>query len=661
MAFGNASLPTRKFVYGVREFPVQPTRAVDPVTGRKAPRERFGGFDVVLYQMRLAGRFQNYLIELERIRRAATENTLLRHCPVLAQLHATATAESAAHGALQDQLKAANVVARATKSDPELARRARAQDAVANAAWRAYRAARTAAFQDAAVRAELDADAESDAEAKAWARNWFVARGLYWATAGQVTTRVKRTGPPPRFKRWEGEETISVQFQRKSDRNSPQVPVLDSKGNPRLHPRSGRPMMRHEGGGSLSTASIYTPNTLAWIERAPLVVPAALHGPLVPDAPEPCALARRIDQFEARWNRYVTVHFRCASDDTGAPVWCHLPTILHRPLPDGEVKWAHLSMRRIGTHSKFEVMFDVARPTWSDRHPAGAERATEGTVAVALGWRRIDGEIRVAEWVGSDGATDSVRIDPRVVDQWEALERLQSVRKTAFNEWRAGIESWLASRTDPLPDEWARRTASICRWESEARLAALVIWWRTNRLAGDADAFAAAEGALVCNRPAARDRYTGGRKQDKHLADWAANLRNRLTSWRKNLYRNLALELSRRYKSVVVGDTDWHEIAENPGPESVKDDVNKRFRALSACATLRDCLTARMDQIEVPDEGITITCNACGGRMPDPKRGRWVVCERCGGGRVDRAINAAKNLLDRGFAASSSAEPARVS
>jgi hypothetical protein len=53
MAFGHASLPTRKYVYGVREFLPRPSR-VGKITTPLPPRERFAGHDLALAQMRLA-------------------------------------------------------------------------------------------------------------------------------------------------------------------------------------------------------------------------------------------------------------------------------------------------------------------------------------------------------------------------------------------------------------------------------------------------------------------------------------------------------------------------------------------------------------------------------------------------------------------------------
>lgn len=604
MAFGHASKPTRKYAYGVRLTP----------HGAPLSSPPFEGHDAALDQMRRAYELQMRLVGLEQVRRNRA-NAVVDSRPEIAPLLLEAHYQQSELRALRAELSASNSANREILSDPDLVARIEARRVVCESAWAALSSARNTAFREPAVRALLDpidADIQSHKDA---ARSAATAAGLYWPTSLQVVQRVKRTGPPPHFQEYEGEEIISIQFQRKPDKSTPKVPVLDTKGNPRISPRSGLPMTAHAGGASLSTYSVFTPNSLCWIERT--------------DHP-----------------KRVVVHFRVASDASGSPIWARLPTIMHRPLPDGEIKWAHLSRRRIGTHYKWCVMFDVARPAWAE-HPAGAERARTGAVAVALGWRQIDGAVRAGEWVGSDGVTGTLRIPDDFVSQWRSLEALQSARDTEFERWRAGVLSFLHGRELPL--EWQYRSHGLVHWRSPDRLAALVLWWRDNRLPGDADAFRAAEGELI-TPPDARPYYSGGRKQDRHLCDMQANRRARLIAWRKDLYHRFAIDLSCRYKSVVVAEINWHEIAENPEVERADERVPKLNRGVSACASLRDCFTKYLDSATVSAVHIADTCSACARRVRHPGRGRWIRCERCGGERVDRAENAARNLLSRALA-----------
>ena len=619
MAFGHAALPTRKFVFGVRETPHGVPRSSHAV---------FDGRDLALDQMFKAYCFQQRLIGLEQVRRNRI-NAVVDAYGDMPNLLAAAEAEQTLLAAMRDQLAAANSHARETLSNLTLVIQINSQKVAVTAAWNAVTAERAVAFANAAVRASIDQIDADIQGAKDAARTAAVEAGLYWPTTLQVMQRVKRTGPAPRFQTWDGEESISIQFQRKPDKNSPKVPVLDSKGNPRIHPRSGKPMMSHSSGGSLSTTALFTPNSMCWIERLP---PTVLYRP---------------DTDPNR--KHVVVHFRVASDARGKPVWAKLPVILARDFPDGEVKWVHLVRRRVGSRYKWEVMFDIARPEWTD-HPAGADRATDGTVAVALGWRVIDGMVRAGEWVGDDGVSGTIRVPDDLVRQWRELEAIQSIRDKNFDIWKEVVINFVNSRTD-LPLEWRQRTATLTHWNSPRRLAEFVLWWRDHRLPGDDDAYRAADGELISRRPAARDCYTGGRKQDRHLEDWQANLRARLISWRKELYHKIAIDLSYQYKNVVVAEIDWHEIAGNPEIEDADEKVNKTYRAVSACASLRDCLTNYMDEVTVDAHHITDDCAVCGNRVRHPGAGRWIRCERCGGERVDRAVNAANNMLSRALEA----------
>ena len=635
MSFGNAALPTRKYVYGARE-------TLPSVRGEDGKKVTFPGHATAIEQMFIAHRFQNKLVELERTRRDEASQIIHARFPDLTTLLTDAIAASSAVDTARVELSRQNSETRTKRANTPQSAEVRRLETARKVAWTAYRSRRTAAYADPVVVAELEACDERWAVLKGQARDDAVVNGLYWGTAAIVLPRVKRSGPPPKFKRWQHEGMIAVQFQRKPDKSSPQVPVLDSDGQPRIHPRSGKPTMRHEQGGSLRTENAFQRNNLCWLE------------------PHDGNL------------RFATVHFRTGSDDTGAPLWAHLPIVMHRPFPTGaEIKWAYLCRRKIGTHYKWEVHFDVAmRETgWTAHDDTTAAKphripAQTGTVAVSLGWRKINDTIRVAVWHGSDGATGEVVIPAKRIEMWKGCDSLRSITDKALEQDKAKLRDWLANQT--LPDEWKERTQSLHAWKSSARLAALVIWWRTHRLPNDEAILRELEGEVIPGprdangRHTGPDRYTGGRKQNRHLVDWSENLRTKCRGWRKWYYREVAIELRTRYKNVVIADIDWHAIAENPEPEELDVEVNKTYRGIAACASLKDQLIDCMVERRVPAPGITVTCNVCGGRMTPPGRGRWVRCESCGGDRMDRAENAAKNLLRRGLAAIEAEEPSRV-
>ncbi len=632
MAFGNAALPTRKYVYGARET----------VAGRsddQGKRLKFPGHQDAIDQLWKAHRLQNDVVKIERDRREEANRIIHDKFPDLAQLLIDAEALDRDLDTMRAELARRNSAAGSKTANRDYAAEIRARATARKSAWSAHKVRKDAAYADPTVRAALGLCDERFALAKKNARTAAVADGLYWATSLIVMQRVKRSGPPPKFKRWAGEGLIAVQFQRKPDTDSPKVAVLDRHGNPKIHPRSGKAATRHEEGSSLRTGDIWLRNTTCWIES------------------------------EGKPNKeYVIVHFRVGSTDDGSPIWCDIQVRLDRPLPEGaEIKWAHLSRRKVGTYCNWEVQFDVAMSDagWAihdgivDRQ-RNREWATEATVAVALGWRNIDNEIRVGYWVGDDGQEGAIVIPRDRLTRWLECDSLQGFRDTAFDANKEALRLWLQQQIG-LPQVWKDRTASLRQWRSPARLASLVIWWRQNRLPNDGAILRQMEGELVPPpTPNGRDSYNGGRLQDKHLFDWQENRRAKCRHWRKWYYREVALALKRQYRNIVVAEIDWHAIAENPAPEEMADDVNKRYRGIAACASLRDQLTECMTEVVVSAVRITVTCYACGATMVAPGRGQWVVCEPCGGDRMDRAMNAAKNLLQRGLGAAGASVPARV-
>lgn len=635
MAFGFASKPTRKWAYGVRER----------VPGTK---DSFPGIDAAFEQLRRAHDYQNKLVEVELARRKRIEEIVEASHPDLPRLRAEAEAASGEVAALRSDLSGANSRERKLNADESLSGRIKTARREAGVRWKAYSDLRKARFADAGVKKDLRANDEEFADRRTNARNEAVASGLYWGTAASVATRVKQSGPPPKFRRWTGEGVLSVQIQRKPDRSTPREPVLNPDGTPRLHPRNRKPMYRHLGAKTFGAAEAFAgASTSVRIERTTRgeawgAQPPHARGPAPenPDDPHP---------------HYVTVSLRIASDIDGNPVWARLPAHYSRPIPpDAEIKWVHLSCRKVGTRRRWEVLFDLARDRWERGN--GRQLAETGTVAVALGWREIDGAVRVASWVGSDGASGEVTIPADRVSRWRYCDRLQGIRDTLFEESKARLAAWVAARKEPLPEGFASRVSTVSQWRSPSRLAALAVWWRSNRFPGDEEIFRLTEGELVRGVGGARDHYTGGRKQDKHLYDWAEAQRQNCINWRKNFYRETALALAKRYKTAVVEDIDWAEIGEALPPEEAEEDVDRRNRGVAACASLRDALTNLMDRVAVDPAGVVVDCHACGTRCPAPGSGRWVFCPRCGD-RKDRLDNAARNLLRRGTA--SPGEPAR--
>jgi hypothetical protein len=180
-------------------------------------------------------------------------------------------------------------------------------------------------------------------------------------------------------------------------------------------------------------------------------------------------------------------------------------------------------------------------------------------------------------------------------------------------------------------------------------MARLVNWWRDHRVPGDEGVFGALEGRTVRHR--ARDRYEGGRRQDRHLCDWQKNLAAKCVAWRKDFHARAAIELSRSYRSVFVAAIDWAAVAKNPAAERAGEAVRKHYFRVASVASLRDALGEYMDATEVDAAGVAATCFRCGAAGSG---------ECCGGEPVGRWLNAANNILRRGLLLGGGESAARV-
>jgi len=166
--------------------------------------------DLLQEQFLIAHRHQNALVEIERARRAAVDAKLPQMFPELAAVENDLAAAEEAVELKEVEVKRQNAEARrrtGTREQREELARLREIRKQLRASRKELRAAAFASEAWAAARAAINAPAE--ARKKVLRKT----TGLYWGTYLQVEGRVKRSGRPPRFKRWDGKQTLAVQLQ----------------------------------------------------------------------------------------------------------------------------------------------------------------------------------------------------------------------------------------------------------------------------------------------------------------------------------------------------------------------------------------------------------------------------------------------------------------
>lgn len=341
-----------------------------------------------------------------------------------------------------------------------------------------------------------------------------------------------------------------------------------------------------------------------------------------------------------REGRRAVLWVRIGSDGR-QPIWARFPMLMHREFPEGaKIKWVRCVRERIATHDSWNVLFSIEAPTPSLAKPT----AYAGRVGINFGWRVVRNGLRVAYWIGSDGAEGELILPHRDVARWTKCDDLQAIRDQNFNVARNDVAAWI--KTVTLPEEFAAKLDCLHQWRSPARLTGAVLYWREHRMECDDAAHAGAE---------------AWRKQDKHLYEWQANNLDKAMAWRKDLYRCFARDIALRYGESIIEATNRAKMQESPNIEDAKsaDVAIVKYRRMAAVSIIGQCLTERMDTRKVDAKYITQTCAECGHRHPfDALRELVTACPKCEFVE-DQDRRAARNLLASGDVVSTLPETVR--
>ena len=328
--------------------------------------------------------------------------------------------------------------------------------------------------------------------------------------------------------------------------------------------------------------------------------------------------------------------------------------------------------------------------------------SADGKVGINLGWRNVSDGLRVASWVGSDNERNTLVLPTRMLSRWTKADELRSTADLYFNMGRDVLTAWL--RQEPVPEglaehlaylttriarlsydappgkarDWARQREVFQRekdawmelrdtwqyvtptpwflkqvetlhlWKSPARLAELVVDWRTDapvwdreiqelvptkrRWAGDAILY---------------DAFDAWRKRYKHLSDWFHHQLLKAVRHRDDVYRNFAADVRRKYGQIVLGDIDYRKLqekAEFAGEEQAGARAQMRCAAVGR---LHQILTVCGAKTVLTDpQWITKRCCVCGTVSEfDAAKEITRTCPNCKDVR-QHDLNAAQNLRD---------------
>jgi hypothetical protein len=562
------------------------------------------GREVVLEQMRLARKYQNALVEVERRRRDAA-HAAEADDPKVLRLRTLL-------GALERRLERirTGIKARSIRERRKINRKEATAWTLASlkAVKELHRNACAAARGQMLDR--LTAFASTAAAERRAAR---AVCGLYSATY-QIVEQAVDAGAKAAMKESTAAEPVMPHFHR-----------FDGAGRIAVG-RNGSSLGDIVGGDDLR-ARIEPVSPEAWQYQA--------------DG-SPWVQRRRGDR--ERLSRTM-LHHRAQSDEKGKPVWATFPMTMHRPLPAGaEVQWVVVIRRLIADREQWvvQVTVNLAKEPEASTAPGLA-------VAVDLGWRGRDtGGTRVGYWIGTDGREGEIQADADVARALRKSDDLRSIRDKMFDKAKDLLAAWLAKTAAP---EWmAPMVAYLDKWRSHSRMARLVKLWRK-------------QPEPERSQPIAQ-WLLWWYMEDRHLWQWEASGRHRALLRRREGYRLFAFQLAQEYRILIIEgkdktkrqSMDLRPMTKLAPPEEV-DKLPAAARAKRQDASpseARQCLTGAFtagggETLKEPCAWSTRDCAFDGHRNEWPDQSPLDL--RCAGpcGEVwDQDRNAARNLLRAG-------------
>jgi len=319
-----------------------------------------------------------------------------------------------------------------------------------------------------------------------------------------------------------------------------------------------------------------------------------------------------------------------------------LPICYHRELPAGQpMSGFSLVAKRVGSRREWSLQIVCECP-----HPAVANN--DHKIAFDMGWRRVDGGLKVCHHKSDTGVDNGALILPQKwIDQQKMIHGLQSVLDKKFDEIRDTLKAWLKTHDCPA---WLKAdTEHLSKWRSHKRLVKLTLKWRANRFDGDTEMYelldGTKEGAMArrgCGIGARRRKFgylpgqeehiqmpNGWRCWQKHIYEWMENLRRKSIAWRNDIYRKYVANLSRRYGIAIVEDADWSKTIRRAEADKIDNDFIHKFQGWASPGILRTFIEERFAETRrVDPKGTTYTCHKCGTYV-DFGGDEWAACS-CG-------------------------------
>ena len=318
------------------------------------------------------------------------------------------------------------------------------------------------------------------------------------------------------------------------------------------------------------------------------------------------------------------------------------PMIMHRPIPDDSlIKEVVVSRRRQGNAWRWSVTFTCSRMI---EPPRPAE--TGQIKAIDLGWRKVEGGLRVATVLAEGQAHPTHIILPQaILDGFAYADDIRGERDDMLNEVLPKVRAidWTQAPPTLAAIGQAVKAAPKIGF---GRVASLAIAWREH------SDWRAEDYELL----------EAWRKDDKRLWIEEFNLRDKLQGRRRDFYRNQAKALVAGVRVVILEEFDLAEAAKvkrENGQENVIPAPSRHYRTVAAIHELRKWVELQAVKVSAEicrHSGVsTWLCHACG--LDVHSAHPESLIQSCSNGHVwDQDENACRNML-AGYDASAPVSP----
>jgi hypothetical protein len=627
--------------------------------GIAAPHD---GADVVLEQMRLAHEYRCTLVRIERGRRAAVRVAQMESSAELRAAVAAVESADAEYQRLKTAILADRKASRKrTETATMRADLAEARERLKGIRRTLYevrsryapqcaecRSAKSEEFPCAhaapeavALRAGLDTINGRSGELHRSARHH---SGLAWGSYLVVERAMQASKKTPLYEK----DGVTA--------HDPPFPPMDAPRAVAVQIQSTRPLSAERAfAGKDSRLQLAAPPwPEAWLaSHRPESVPCRPQGaPFDPQDPLPQPSARlpvgrrpdgsvasptRSDGSPARWVRDRAVRGGEVRMNVGrGGEWASWRLDYHRALPpNASITWAIVKRHRRGPHSEWSLHLTI------DTDTAVASVALPHTqVAIDVGWRQMDGELRVA------ACTDGTELRLSAVDvrALRQVDQIRSERDVAFDMCKLRLRTWIAGQPG-LPDWMNEAARAMTNWRRQGRMVALLERWTRERPERSAD-------EEVVHAAVSAWALADSHRWAEQEARRAWGLRRR-----RDKYRVWAAQIAKTYGTVVIEKFDLREMAERApvGEDETENETARSNRQLAAVSELRGCLINAVRQrggllVTVSAVDSTRTCPGCGVVDHDDERDAaasvTLVFRSCGH-QWDQDMGAATVLLGR--------------